>query len=672
MEGRPLGYPWLLWLAASWLAWDLFVRSRRGRPPAPVTIALLGANLFLVLMVLVPGQLTAPRYYLAVAFFATLVVVPAVLRELNRRAMAAGRFDLALRLTRLRDLLRPGAGDSREGEMLAALALAQRGRTKEAIDRLESWASRGGPGRLVDAQEQIVAILSLERRFAEAIAYGEALGPAAASRPILCAELIRAYAEIGDLVRAAAMLRRLEDGPAGANPAATDVINQARLFFLAHVGEAEALAYLLAPESGFLPSLPVEVRAYWRGVALMRAGRVDAGRAELLRAQALGRGDQERLRAAVRERIAAGAGEPAPEEVVRYARDVALRARVHRALPGAARRLASTPVTVGLCVVLALVFALVEIGGSSDDSWTLIRAGAQFEPAVMAGDLWRLVSATFLHGGLAHLGLNLYALFVLGRVVEQLYGSVRFLVVYVLSGIVGFAVSALHGHALSVGASGCIMGLLGAVIAVVATRRGHWPEGWRKAVLGRLLFIVALNVGIGVVIPVIDNAAHMGGLCAGLALGVLLVPEGPLGSGTVSRAVVSALATLSLLAVAYGAAGTLAADPARLLTRLPATTSRLGSVLLRHPDYWTVVHQAGSEALVDPLGAVGLLIGDADPRGSERDLAAKLPRDGDVPQELTCRRLGAGPTFCLRYPGSGREAYLPLLDAMVASSRGAP
>jgi len=665
---RHLSLVILLIIAVS-LGWGLFTLARRGgRAMAGYTV-LLGANLLLTVMLIATGTFGGPLFYFAIACFVLLVIVPSVLRGAIRRAMAKDRFDLALRLSRVRELLQPGAGGSRERVMLSAVALARQGRTEAAIDSLETWAQRGGPERLLEAQEQIVALLAMEQRFEDAIAYGSALGDAPTRRPLLAAGLVRAYAEVGDLRRSAEMLRRVEEGPAGSDLAAANLLNQARLFFLAHVGEADALAYLLSRDSGFLPSLPAKTRAYWRGVALMRAGRTDAGRAELLRAQAVAGVDEDRLRASIRKRIAEGAGEPAPEDVVRFAREVAVRARVHRALPTSGRVVRVAPMTIGFATAIVLIFALVEIGaGSSTDPWTLIRAGAHFRPAVRAGDLWRTVSATFLHGGLLHLVLNTYALYVFGRFVEQLYGSARFFVLYVAAGAIGFVASFYYGKAaLSVGASGCIFGLLGAAIAILLVRRGRWPEAWRRGTLMTFAFLAAINIYIGFSLPMIDNAAHLGGLGTGLVFGMLLVPGGILGSGRAGRAVVALLATASTLAIGYGSVGTLSSDPERLLTRLPSVESRLGSVVLRHPAYWSVERDEVTAALVDPAGALGLVVGDVDPREAEREIQGE--RVVDAGSELACRRLAAGPTFCLRYSRTGRAAYLPALDVLAKTAR---
>lgn len=661
----------LLYLVALSLVGGVFVASRRGRAAAGYAV-LLGANLLLVLMLIGTGRVRGLQFWLAIGSFGLLVVVPWVLRAAQYRLLAADRSRAALAMARVREILQPGAGVAREREMLVAVALAREGRTQAAIDHLEAWAARGGRGRLLEAQEQIVAIFLMERRFADAIAYGEALG-GAGERPLLLAGLVRAHVEVGDLVRAAEALRRLESWPGVSQTGAADLINQARLHFLAHAGEAEAVASLLASGSGFLPGLSEKSRAYWRGVACMRAGRVDSARAELLRAQAMAGPDEDRFRAAIRACIVAGPGEPASRDVSRFAREVGLRARMHRAVPRGGRLTRVAPITTGMAALCALAWVLVEVAGSSTDPWTLIAAGGHFRPAVAAGESWRLVSATFLHFGVLHLVVNVYALLSFGAVVERLYGPTRFFVLYVASGVVGFAASFLYGRApMSVGASGCVFGMLGAAIAILLLRRGHLPEGWRRGTLASFAFMAAINAGIGFVVPMIDNAAHLGGLAAGLALGTLLVP-GVMGSGDLVRAAVGALVLVAASAVGWAAVGVLTADSTRLLTRLPTRGERLGPVEIDAPDYWMRVVDGGEPALLDPAGAVAALAGDEDPREAERTIAAGISArtgDGDAAAfEIGCRRLAAGPTLCMRFPRSGRTSYLPLLDAMTRTAR---
>jgi len=191
-----------------------------------------------------------------------------------------------------------------------------------------------------------------------------------------------------------------------------------------------------------------------------------------------------------------------------------------------------TPVTTLLLIAIAIGYVLQVVSGDQ-----LTELGANYGPAIRAGQYWRLVTSMFLHGGLLHLALNGWALFQLGALLELLMGSSRMLLIYFGSGIAGSLASAMFTQKPSVGASGAIFGLLGALIAFLLRRRGALtPQG--KSILMQLVGWAAINVFFGFSTTGIDNSAHLGGGAAGLLLGFAL-PEprrslpapGPPGSG---------------------------------------------------------------------------------------------------------------------------------------------
>lgn len=153
----------------------------------------------------------------------------------------------------------------------------------------------------------------------------------------------------------------------------------------------------------------------------------------------------------------------------------------------------------------------------------LIRWGSNFSGLVLAQP-WRLVSGTFLHSGPAHLFLNLSALLLLGLMAEAKAGSVRWLLVYVLSGVGGSLASLWwHTHGVnSVGASGAIFGLYGLVLALLVVRGAALSRQERAGLLGLLLYFALSSLVGGLSGPTgTDNAAHIGGLATGLATGLL-------------------------------------------------------------------------------------------------------------------------------------------------------
>jgi rhomboid protease GluP len=173
--------------------------------------------------------------------------------------------------------------------------------------------------------------------------------------------------------------------------------------------------------------------------------------------------------------------------------------------------------------VFVVVLLLVGTGEQA-----LIRAGALYRPAVLEGQWWRILTALFLHAGPLHLLVNMYALHLLGRLAETMFGSVRFLIVYLAGGIVGgISSTLLSSGTLSVGASGAIMALLGGAIAALLRGTGNWPPTWRRSLLMNLSLLAVLQVIIGIAVPAIDNAAHLGGLVGGALVALVLVRAKP-------------------------------------------------------------------------------------------------------------------------------------------------
>ncbi|MFZ4287873.1 rhomboid family intramembrane serine protease [Variovorax sp. HJSM1_2] len=143
---------------------------------------------------------------------------------------------------------------------------------------------------------------------------------------------------------------------------------------------------------------------------------------------------------------------------------------------------------------------------------------------VVDGDYWRMFSAMFLHGGAAHLGFNMLALAVAGRPLNRLLGNLQFLLLYLTAGLAG-AVTSLHVSAqtaVSVGASGAIFGVMGAILTVSWQYRRRMPGAENRRIWVGLGLFVLYSLMQGLLHSGVDNAAHAGGLVAGLLLGLCL------------------------------------------------------------------------------------------------------------------------------------------------------
>ena len=152
----------------------------------------------------------------------------------------------------------------------------------------------------------------------------------------------------------------------------------------------------------------------------------------------------------------------------------------------------------------------------------LIRFGAMSSDRVDQGEVWRLVTCVFLHGDGLHILVNASALWALGRLCEALYGSTRFVGLFLLAGVCGATFSWVGGNETSVGASGGIFGLMGAGMIFGWRYRERLPEPMSVFLRRTLLPWVVLNLAIGLVLPFIDNLGHVGGLVGGTIAGMVI------------------------------------------------------------------------------------------------------------------------------------------------------
>jgi len=183
---------------------------------------------------------------------------------------------------------------------------------------------------------------------------------------------------------------------------------------------------------------------------------------------------------------------------------------------------------VSLMATVSATHSFGLFGGIRGD--VLLRLGARQSLLIFDGQVWRLVMPIFLHGSLMHFAMNTWVLIDLGPQLEEVYGSARYLFLYLATGILGFlastAWSLFHyaGGGISIGASGALMGMIGLMLAIGMRRGGTAMRALRTQLLRWVLYIFIL----GFVIPGTDNAAHLGGLAAGFLLGKVFVDREPL------------------------------------------------------------------------------------------------------------------------------------------------
>lgn len=174
--------------------------------------------------------------------------------------------------------------------------------------------------------------------------------------------------------------------------------------------------------------------------------------------------------------------------------------------------------TIGL---VALLFLVLLANGGGLTEWSLLHFG-KINDRVRAGEIWRLVTATLLHAGVLHFVFNAAAIVSSGIQAENLLGPRSMVLTFFGTGAAGSIASTLFEPRPSVGASGAIFGLFGACLAIGVRYRRRLPPQVRKSLTVSIALTIAINVALGWFVPDIDDACHLGGLLAGIALGSVL------------------------------------------------------------------------------------------------------------------------------------------------------
>ena len=184
-----------------------------------------------------------------------------------------------------------------------------------------------------------------------------------------------------------------------------------------------------------------------------------------------------------------------------------------------------TNILIAINLLVFLISAWISKNIFNIDIYTLIIMGAKVNSLIDKGQVWRLITCAFLHGGLIHIFFNMYALKILGTEIEYVYGKIKYLVIYLLSAIAASIFSYIFGpQSVSVGASGAIFGLFGAMLIFGIKHRKQMG----KAYMMNILQVIFVNVIIGISSSNIDNAAHFGGLIVGALIALLLGERRPL------------------------------------------------------------------------------------------------------------------------------------------------
>ena len=202
----------------------------------------------------------------------------------------------------------------------------------------------------------------------------------------------------------------------------------------------------------------------------------------------------------------------------------------------------ATPITYGILTFTCLLYVVgllatmrrsgfaapggglgMILGLGGINGFILHRMGASLPRTFNLEQPWRLVTAIFLHGGLLHIGFNMWALMNIGPTLEETYGSARYFFIYIVTGAFGFVASSMFGNA-SVGASGALLGMVGVLLAQTMGQQSASMRMRRRQLISWLIYMAVLGFMMS---GIVDNYAHFGGFAAGFGLGRVMVDRQP-------------------------------------------------------------------------------------------------------------------------------------------------
>ena len=173
-------------------------------------------------------------------------------------------------------------------------------------------------------------------------------------------------------------------------------------------------------------------------------------------------------------------------------------------------------ITYSLVIINILMYIIPILFGVYE---TILDKYSIYGPAVRAGQYYRLITGTFIHANIFHLFFNCYALTILGSQLESFLGKPKYLVVYLFSAVIGSLFSVTFaGNYYSIGASGAIFGLMGSLVYFGY----HYRVYLGNVIKSQIIPLILMNLGIGFLVPGIDNSAHIGGLLGGALITVAL------------------------------------------------------------------------------------------------------------------------------------------------------
>ena len=456
--------------------------------------------------------------YVAGLMWLALVLVPGLISRACQRRILQQDHAAAHRLARIMSWLHPADGWRQQPETIHALQLAQRGEITSAMETLNRL-------REVKSLVGLTAICNLYRvtgQWEDFLVWEGLHRQHIEKYPQFLQVRLRARGETGDLRGLVALYDQNKEKIAKLTPATSRDL--CRVILFAFCGQPQEVERLFA---GSLSILPARTRGFWLAATDLAAGKTERAK---LQFEALLPTADPPLRLAIERGLSRIAIPPQPldESALRVLSDASSE-RGHDERFGTQRSLFSKQArATQILIALNVLMFVIEISaGGATNQETLYKLGALFQPAVRAGEWWRLLASLFLHLGFLHNGVNMFALAVLGPFTEFALGARRFVLVYLLAGVgsmglVMFFGSGPEGQQITVGASGCIMGLVGSTGALMLRAwLGHKAQAAKRR-LAAVVLIIGMQTVFDSMVPQVSMTAHLSGALIGFIVTMIL------------------------------------------------------------------------------------------------------------------------------------------------------
>jgi rhomboid protease GluP len=455
-----------------------------------------------------------------------LVILPSIGHKKVNQLIDQQRFGQASRVASLISWLHPLDGWREQPKLLYALDLGQRGARASAVAILDRYQTATTP----TGRSAAVSLYQMDARWEELLVWMDSLNEAVLRKDfdmLVC--YLRTLGETGDLNGMLQAWERYQ-------PSIEKILNPrtqnlARMYVLAFCGKTEHVARLF---SGSLSNYSNTIKLFWLATVDQAAGRETIAVEQFL---SIADSNNVCIRNAVARRLSSPVvvantvlSEKSEEILSRISTEIEYETRYSGRDSLKPRYAIGTSFIITLNV---LAFALeVKLGGSTNLN-NLYRLGALVPQEVVRGDWWRLLTAAFLHFGFLHLLLNMLGLYLFGRLMEFALGTPRFFLLYFTSAIgsmLAVTYMSILGYSESnfvVGASGCVMGLVGGFTAVLLHEWLRRKTRLAARNLRGILLVIVLQVIFDLTTPQISFVGHTSGLIVGFVMGMILTSSPP-------------------------------------------------------------------------------------------------------------------------------------------------